>query len=127
LKDEIDSLKAEADSLREEKLELEQKYRVAVSELHSLKTSGDGVICSAAIKDNDAKTKFYTGLSIYHIFTVRFNFLHPFVHRHNKLKLIDELLLVLTQLRLIIQTEDLTYRFGVPPLTMLRTFHQWLD
>jgi len=78
LKDEVDSLKAEADSLREEKLELEQKYRVAVSELHSLKTSGDGVICSAAIKDNDAKTKFYTGLSTYDIFTVLFNFLHPF-------------------------------------------------
>ena len=49
------------------------------------------------------------------------------MHRCNKLKLIDELLLVLTKLRLKNQTEDLTYRFGVPPLTVLRTFHQWLD
>ena len=127
LKDEVDSLKAEADSLREEKLELEQKYRVAVSELHSLKTSGDGVICSAAIKDNDAKTKFYTGLSTYHIFTVLFNFLHPFVHRPTKLSLMDELLLVLMKLSLNVQTEDLAYRFGVSPSTVSRTFHKWLD
>ena len=87
LKAKIESLKVETNSLREEKLELEQKYQFAVSELHSLKMSAqNGLMSSAAIKDNDAKTKFYTGLSTYNIFTVLFSFLYPFVNRPTKLR-----------------------------------------
>ena len=78
LKGKIESLKAETNSLRKEKLELEQKHQFAKSELHSLKMPAqNGLMSSAAIKDNDAKTKFYTGLSTYHIFNVLFSFLYP--------------------------------------------------
>jgi len=65
LKIELHFSKMEADSLWEEKLELEKKYKIAVSELHRLKTSADDAICGAAIKDNDTKTKFYIQLSTY--------------------------------------------------------------
>lgn len=65
LKDELHSSKVEADSLWEEKLELEKKYKIAMSELHRLKTSADDAICGAAIKDNDTKTKFYIQLFVY--------------------------------------------------------------
>ena len=65
LKDELHSSKVEADSLWEKKLELEKKYIIAMSELHRLKSSADDVICGAAIKDNDTKTKFYIQLSTY--------------------------------------------------------------
>ena len=128
LKGKIESLEAETNSLRKEKLELEQKYQFAMSELHSLKMSAqNGLMSSAAIKDNDSKTKFYTGLSTYHIFTVLFSFLYPFVNRPTKLSLNDELLMVLMKLRLNLQTEDLAYRFGVSPATVSRIFHKWLD
>ena len=57
LKGKIESLEAETNSLRKEKLELEQKYQFAMSELHSLKMSAqNGLMSSAAIKNNDSKT-----------------------------------------------------------------------
>ena len=65
-----------------------------------------------SIKDNDAKTKFYTGLPTYHIFVVVFNFLYPFVNRATKLRLIDEFLLVMMKQRLNLLTEDLAHRFS---------------
>ena len=71
--------------------------------------------------NHHAKTKFYTGLSTNHIFTVLFDFLHPFVSRQTKLSLI------LPVLRLNLQTEDLAYRFGVSPPTVSRIVHKWLD
>ena len=40
-------------------MELEEKYNAVVSELHYLKTSPTVVM---SIKDNNTKTKFYTGL-----------------------------------------------------------------
>ena len=127
LRGKIESLKAETNSLHKEKLELEQKHQFAMSELHNLTMSAqNGLMSSASIKDNDAKTKFYTGLSTYHIFTV-LSFLYPFVNRPTKLSLNDELLLVLMKLRLNLQTEDLAHRFGVSPATVSRTFHKWLD
>ena len=58
-KEDCIQLKGEFESLRDEKMELEEKHRAFVSELHYLKTSASVVM---SIKDNDAKTKFYTGL-----------------------------------------------------------------
>ena len=117
-------LKGEFESLREEKMVLEEKYRAVVSEVHYLKTSASVVM---SIKDNDAKTKFYTGLPTYHIFMVVFNFLYPFVNRPTKLSLMDEFLLVMMKLRLNLLTEDLAHRFGVSISTVSRIFHKWLD
>ena len=122
LKAEVQCLRREVDALKEEKLKLTQKCD-AMNELHILKMSAGGRMSSAVIKDNDAKTRFYTGLSTYHIFTVLFNFLHPFVNKSVKLSLMDEMLLVLMKLRLNLQTEDLAYRFDVSVATVLRTFH----
>ena len=56
-KEDCRQLKCEFESLREEKMELEEKYRAVVSELHYLKTSASVVM---SIKHNDGKTKFYT-------------------------------------------------------------------
>ena len=91
-------------------MELEEKYNAVVSELHYLKTSATVVM---SINDNNAKTKFYTGLPTYHIFMVVFNFLYPFVNRPTKLSLMDEFLLVMMKLRLNLLTEDLAHRFSV--------------
>ena len=48
-----------------------------------------------SIKENNTKTKLYTGLVTYHIFMVVFNFLYPFV---NQLSNLNELLLVMKKL-----------------------------
>ena len=56
LKDKIEYLKAETNSLRKEMLELEQKHQFAMSELHSLKMSAQNdLMSSAAIKDNEQR------------------------------------------------------------------------
>jgi len=123
-KEDCIQLKGEIESLRQEKMELEEKYNAVVGELHYLKTSATVVM---SIKDNDAKTKFYTGLPTYHIFMVVFNFLYPFVNRPTKLSLMDEFLLVMMKLRLNLLTEDLAHRFSVSISTVSRIFHKWLD
>ena len=50
LKAKIESLKAETNSLREKKLELEQKYQFAVSELHSFKMSAQNGVMSISVR-----------------------------------------------------------------------------
>ena len=51
-----------------------------------------------SIKENNTKTKLYTGLVTYHIFMVVFNFLYPFVNQPSNLSLMNELLLVMKKL-----------------------------
>ena len=88
-----------------EKVILEISHSVALSEIRNIKWP-QIVLCA---DNHHAKTKFYTGLSTNHIFTVLFDFLHRFVSRQTKLSLI------LLVLRLNLQSEDLAYRFGVSP------------
>ena len=58
------------------------------------------------IEGNDAATKFYTGLPTWNLFMLIFDFVAPFIPRirksKSKLTLQDELLIVLTRLRLIL-------------------------
>ena len=75
--------KARAECFQKEKSELELKLDAMDKEQH--RNLLDGVICSAAIKDDDIKTKFYAGLPTYYLFMVLFNFLFPFVNRPSKL------------------------------------------
>lgn len=85
------------------------------------------LLYTAFIEDSDVRTKFYTGLPTYMIFTILFDLLSPLMKKSIKLSLKDELLLCLMKLRLNLTNEDLAYRFGVAKSTVSRIFHKWLD
>ncbi|XP_062602320.1 uncharacterized protein LOC134264038 [Saccostrea cucullata] len=98
------------------------------------------------IKDNDAKTKFYTGLPTYAVFLWLFNFLKPKAERMvywtgpsktagnqertrastGSLKLIDQLFAVLARLRLGLFTQDIANRVGVSVGTYSKYFTTWI-
>ena len=84
-------------------------------------------VTAALIEDSDVRTKFYTGLPTYMLFTILFDFLSPYVKKSIKLSLKDELLLCLMKLRLNLMNEDLAYRFAVAKSTVSRIFHKLLD
>ncbi|XP_061165646.1 uncharacterized protein LOC133174549 [Saccostrea echinata] len=97
------------------------------------------------IKDNDEKTKFYTGLPTYAVFLWLFNFLKPKAERMvywtgpsktgnqertrastGSLKLIDQLFAVLARLRLGLFTQDIANRVGVSVGTYSKYFTTWV-
>ena len=65
------------------------------------------------IRDCDKRTKFFTGLTIFFLFTTVFEFVAPQVQKVGKHTLMDEFLMVLMKLRLSLLNEDVRYRFGV--------------
>ena len=74
------------------------------------------------IRDCDKRTKFFTGLTTFFLFTTVFEFVAPQVHRVGKLAPMDEFLMVLMKLRLSLLNEDLSYRFGVSVSAVSRYF-----
>ena len=79
------------------------------------------------IRDCDKRTKFFTGLTTFFLFTTVFEFVAPQVHRLGKLTLMDEFLMVIMKLRLSLLNEDLSYKFGVSVSAVSRIFHKWLE
>ena len=85
-------------------------------------------ISVASLKDNDSKTKFYTGLPTWTLFVRVFNLVSPFIiPSRTRLDLQDELILVLVKLRLNLPFQDLAYRWEVSISTISRLFHKWVD
>lgn len=124
LKEEIDELKTKVDALQKEKQTIEDELTSVRGKLERHKAMC--VVTVEAIKD-DVRTKFYTGLSTWYLFTLLFNFLSPYVRKPRQLTLMDELFLVLLKLRLNLHSEDLAYRFGVSLSSVSRIFHVWMD
>ena len=83
------------------------------------------------IEDNDAATKFYTGLPSWDMYMLVFNFVASYIPRvrksRSKLTLQDELLMVLMRLRLNLLITDLSYRFEISNSTVTSVFHQWIE
>lgn len=135
LKDEAAQLRADVDGLM-------TQMKLAEDKLPSDKW---GV---TQIKDNDHKTRFYTGLPSWLTFLALFQFLEPKASRmtlwcgnktskqtlHNqskvgrkrKLALVDEFFSVLMRLRLGLLVEDVADRFQISSTTMSRLFNTWI-
>ena len=72
--------------------------------------SASHAISAASLKENDVKTKFYTGLLTWALFVQVFHLLSLFVvPSRTRLDLQDELILVLVKLRLNLPFQDLAY------------------
>ena len=82
-----------------------------------------------SFKDNNAKVKYYTGLPTYATLMVLFNFLSPCVEMGNRsaLSQFQQLLVVLTKLRLNLGDQDIAFRFGINQSTISRCFNKWID
>ncbi|XP_022806305.1 uncharacterized protein LOC111343402 [Stylophora pistillata] len=91
------------------------------------------VLQSALTKEsftnNDAKTKFYTGLPNFAIMMAVFNLVAPSViaTSRNCIPKFSEYILTLMRLRLNLPLQDLAYRFKVSLPTAGRIFEKWVD
>ncbi|KAK3088592.1 hypothetical protein FSP39_021029 [Pinctada imbricata] len=95
------------------------------------------------IKDNDAATKFYTGLPAFALFLWLFNFLRPKAERMSywtgskineersrfrtsALSLIDQMFSVLMRIRLGLYVQDVADRFCISTATYSKYFNTWI-
>ncbi|KAF5271423.1 hypothetical protein FQR65_LT17613 [Abscondita terminalis] len=76
-------------------------------------------LCCKSLQNNDKKTKYYTGLPTYAVFTIVLNLILPYleVHPNTSLPADDQILLTLVKLRLNLHYTDLAYRFGISKFT----------
>ena len=121
----VESITAELAAVKEELAEVKEDAIKYEEKIEHLKVNAP--ITTAFIEDSDVRTKFYTNLPTYMIFTILFDLLSPLMKKSIKLSLKDELLLCLMKLRLNLTNEDLAYRFGVAKSAVSRIFHKWLD
>ncbi|XP_014669650.1 PREDICTED: uncharacterized protein LOC106810726 isoform X2 [Priapulus caudatus] len=110
--------------------ELEQCNRDMTCELVEMKKKIlEADLTEASFKNNDEKTKFYTGLTNFLVLQQIMSMCGGFIHSGtvNSLTKFQELLLVLIRLRLNVPFQDLGYRFGVSRSTACRIFDKWID
>lgn len=86
------------------------------------------------IRENDERTRFYTGLSTWGRFMIIFKLCEPAVAQisksstaQSKLSFQEQLLLTLMRLRLYLNVEDLAIRFQISQPTATRYISKWID
>ncbi|CAG2189626.1 unnamed protein product [Mytilus edulis] len=119
----------------------------SLSDTSMLLTSNVGSQCDTdpLLKDNDQKTRFYTGLPKFVVFMWLFNYLKPKAERMqywtgsetyqkqdrqrastNCIDLIDQFFAVLMRLRLGLFVRDIAERFKISESTFSKYFSSWL-
>ena len=81
-----------------------------------------------ALKSDDQKVKFYTGLPSFFILMSVFNLVS--INSHSDkfvLSKFEEFMITLMKLRLSLFNQDLGYRFEIHQSTISRIFHRWID
>ncbi|CAH3173695.1 unnamed protein product [Porites evermanni] len=81
-----------------------------------------------SFRDNDDKTKFYTGIPKFSLLMHVLNLIAPHIKRNtqNALSQFQEFLLVLIRLKLNSPLQDLAYRFNISVPTAHRIFDRWI-
>ena len=81
-----------------------------------------------SFRDNDDKTKFYTGIPKFSLLMHVLNLIAPHIKRNtqNALSQFQEFLLVLIRLKLNSPLQDLAYRFNLSVPTAHRIFDRWI-
>ena len=102
---------------------------VSVVSLVSHKCMGSSAL--AVVLENDKATKFYTGLESWKLFEHILHFLVKYcpslASPSAKMLPSECLLLVLMRLRLSLQVEDLSYRFGLSVSKVSEVFDKWIN
>ena len=86
-------------------------------------------ISEQAFRENDDKTKFYTGIANFVLLTHVFNLVakHMKHTSTNALPPFLEFIITLMKIKLNCPFQDLAYRFGVSVSTVSRIFDKWID
>ena len=83
-----------------------------------------------ALRFDEQKVKFYTGLPSFSILMIIYNFVSSEVNYGTKahaLSKFEEFIATILKLRLGLYNQDLAYRFGVHQATISRNFRRWID
>ena len=83
-----------------------------------------------ALKSDERKVKFFTGLPSFGILMVVFNFVSSHVDygiKPHALSKFYAFIATLMKLRLSLYDQDIAYRFGVHQTTISRNFRRWID
>ena len=88
-----------------------------------------GPVSQEALKDDDKRVSFYTGLPNFSVLMLVFTFVSSCVTTSalNALRPFDEMILFLMKLRLNLTECDLGYRFNISQPSVSRIFNKWLD
>ena len=128
---------AQHESLLEETIKLQatnQELLFRVIALEKALNAASSTSLVSIIISNDDATMFYTGIPYYRIFKLLSDYMEPILNqvrsgdigRRRKLTTEEELLSVLTRLRLGLLAEDVARRFQVSPSTYSRIFSTWI-
>lgn len=80
-----------------------------------------------SFRNDDAKTRYYTGLPEFSTLEVLCTTVQPYIKKANSLSKSEMLILTLMKLRLGLQFTDLGYRFDVSRVTPSRIFYHVID
>lgn len=80
-----------------------------------------------SFKNEDDKTKYYTGLSNFTVLITLYSFLQAHISECIKLTKFQQLILVLMRLRVNCPVQDLAYRFRISVATVSRAFLNVID
>ena len=104
--------------------------RNCITELNQLKMELLNVqISEQAFRENDDKTKFYTGIANFVLLTHVFNLVATHI-KHTSTNVLPpflEFIITLMKLKLNCPFQDLAYRFGISISTVSRIFDEWID
>ena len=86
-------------------------------------------ISEQAFRENDDKTKFYTGIANFVLLTHVFNLVAKHI-KHTSTNVLPpflEFIITLMKIKLNCPFQDLAYRFGVSVSTVSRILDKWID
>ena len=126
LKDDFEILKNDFERLKKEHHKLLLKSAEEKAKEVELQLSRP-TFDEDAFKDNDAKVRFFTGLTNWEVLYKLFQFVREHLIGHSSLTPFQQLMLTLMRLRLASSGIELGYHFGIHPSTVCRIFSDVME
>ena len=108
---------------------LQREFQLLRDENCCLKASSGCVLNEESLKNDDAKVKFYTGLTFFKTLMALIMYIsaHVVSGPRSTITRFQQFLMVLIKLRLNLPNQDIAYRFGVHQSSVSRNFRKWID
>lgn len=124
--DELEKASCETDVLRKQVELLSKDNKVLSEENLALKQY---LITPEALEGNDSKVQYFTGLPSFKILKCVFDFVSVSFKTYSRtvLPLFNQFVMVLVRLRLNMDTDQLSYHFGIHSSNVSRTIRRWIN